>query len=328
MKTSYTLIVFLFLTLGAFTFSNENSEIASELVPLSGTYTIGGGSPDYLTIGDAIADLTAMGIDDPVIFNIRDGSYIEQLSIGIITGSSETNTITFQSESQDSSAVVISYDSPSNPNYVFQISNTDYLTFQHLTFESVDFSYGRVFTLVDTVENLTIQNCAFKAVDVNDYHIYGNNIETFNLTIRNCYFEENGYAIHLDGTSNGGSYIHGLLIEDNVCEGQDYRAIYTNLHLSPIIRNNVITAQVSNTTSKIYMANVYDSVVISNNTIDVQSGSPAIDVVSYRTPTGTGRIGRRRPRSARGCRRCRRCPGPGRIEDLPGPARCGHTHRE
>lgn len=73
---------------------------------MSGTYTIGGTSPDYLNITSAVSSLSSAGLSGPVIFNIRDGVYNEQIDIWFpIT---PTNTITFQSEAGDSSAVTIS----------------------------------------------------------------------------------------------------------------------------------------------------------------------------------------------------------------------------
>ncbi len=77
---------------------------------LNGNYTIdpnaSATSTNYKTISSAISDLSAgaradggpaqgLGVSGPVIFNIADGIYNEQLAITPITGSSPTNTITF-----------------------------------------------------------------------------------------------------------------------------------------------------------------------------------------------------------------------------------------
>ena len=48
---------------------------------LNGTKTIGGTSPDYITISDAVNDLHKNGVNGPLIFNIRDGVYNEQVFI-------------------------------------------------------------------------------------------------------------------------------------------------------------------------------------------------------------------------------------------------------
>ena len=99
----------------------------TEVVPISGTYTIGV-SGNYTTVSAAIAAITTNGIDGPVIFNILNGSYNEQVEIGEITGASATNTITIQSQSGNANDVIISFSSINyNPNYVFKLADTGHL---------------------------------------------------------------------------------------------------------------------------------------------------------------------------------------------------------
>ncbi len=100
---------------------------------LSGTYTIGGNSPDYLTISDATTALTNLGISGPVVFNLRNGIYSEQILLTQIAGNSSINTITFQSESADSSTVKIT----SSQNSTFEIDNgAFYIIFKDLSIEN------------------------------------------------------------------------------------------------------------------------------------------------------------------------------------------------
>ena len=75
----------------------------------TGTYTIGGASPSYATFTAAVADLNTNGLagDGPVVFDVRDGTYDEQLVINQITGASAINTITFQSESANNTLVTL-----------------------------------------------------------------------------------------------------------------------------------------------------------------------------------------------------------------------------
>ncbi|MFH2142271.1 MAG: hypothetical protein ABIJ97_07610, partial [Bacteroidota bacterium] len=83
---------------------------------LDGTYTIGGTTPDYTDISTAVASLTSVGISGPVIFNIRNGIYNQQVSIGAISGTSSTNTVTFRSESGDSTQVIWTFTPSSGAN--------------------------------------------------------------------------------------------------------------------------------------------------------------------------------------------------------------------
>ena len=68
---------------------------------LCGTFTIGGENPHFKTINEAVNVLTDAGI--AVVFKVRDGNYPEQVEINPIPGSSVINTVTFESESGDSS---------------------------------------------------------------------------------------------------------------------------------------------------------------------------------------------------------------------------------
>lgn len=74
---------------------------------LSGNYTIGGSNPSFPTISDAISSLSINGVSGPTIFNIRPGTYNENISVNNIEGNSSSNTITFQSENLDSTSVII-----------------------------------------------------------------------------------------------------------------------------------------------------------------------------------------------------------------------------
>lgn len=101
--------------------------------PLNGTYTIGGSNPDFITINSAIAALNNNGVNAPVVFNIRNGSYLELLLFSPITGASATNTVTFQGESGDSSLVVINGSTNSNQQNTVRLDTVAYLTMKHLS---------------------------------------------------------------------------------------------------------------------------------------------------------------------------------------------------
>ena len=53
----------------------------SNAVCLSGTYTIGGTSPDYSSFSSAISSLVTNGVCGPVVFNVRNGTYSEQIQV-------------------------------------------------------------------------------------------------------------------------------------------------------------------------------------------------------------------------------------------------------
>src|ERR1035437_2825162 len=76
---------------------------------LSGTYTIGGPSPNYTSFTTAVTALVSNGVCGPVTFNVRPGTYSEHFTIPQITGTSYSNTITFTAENGDSSSVLLTF---------------------------------------------------------------------------------------------------------------------------------------------------------------------------------------------------------------------------
>ena len=76
---------------------------------ISGTFDIGGSTPDFFNITSAVNSLDN-GICGPVIFNIEDSTFVGDISLSNVSNASETNTITFQSMSGDSSFIHIYFE--------------------------------------------------------------------------------------------------------------------------------------------------------------------------------------------------------------------------
>ncbi len=130
---------------------------------LSGTYTIGGTLPDYSTILSATTALTTQGVSGSVTFNIRNGTYYEYIAITSIPGSSASDTITFQSESGDSSLVKITYNTNS---FMFANNCTVYREYgyykfvlKNLTIENTN-QQGFAILIPSYSGDVTIKNCS------------------------------------------------------------------------------------------------------------------------------------------------------------------------
>ncbi len=105
---------------------------------LSGPYTIGLGG-NYPTINSAVNDLMTNGVSGPVTFNIKSGTYDEQVFIDSIPGASLTRNIVFQSEALSPDSVVWK-STILNRNYIIYIRNADFLTIRKLTIRDYDIS--------------------------------------------------------------------------------------------------------------------------------------------------------------------------------------------
>ena len=216
---------------------------------LSGTYTIGD-SQDYETIQDAVDALSNDGVNGAVIFNIIPGTYEVHVTIHQITGASQTNTITFQSSTQDTSDVILQYNAEGDAdNWMFLLDGADYITFNHLTFRALNETYyGNIFTFDGFCNYITYRNNAFYGIyDTNavarssiilvkmDYHL----TQQFrNLYFYNNYFNGCSTAIFLQGYND--NYIYDAVVDGNIIENAGYCGVSCNHGFAPIITNNTI----------------------------------------------------------------------------------------
>ena len=180
-------------------------------------------------------------ISGNVYFNIRTGTYNEQVSIKTIYGVSETSTVTFQPDT--GASVTMTYESTSSENYVVQFDGADYLTFKNMTFTSTSTSYGRVFDFLDGSNNISLKNDTINSMsDAVIYSASGtdnNNILIINNTISN-----GSYGLHFFGKSSSiletGNEISNNTIQDFLNIG-----LYIGKQDSVIINANIIYAKSS-----------------------------------------------------------------------------------
>lgn len=221
---------------------------------LSGSYSVGdSSSDDFATLKEAITELTNNGVNGPVIFGIRSGTYpVSELEIPTISGVSATNTIIFQP--LDSGGTVVLQSS----TYIIEVERSDYLTFNDLTFEIISDNGQNIGLHIKGSNHVNITNCLFNAMFEGSF--YPNNRESFinlenlivytptytnypvqHILIENNIFRDGNGAIFSIGGNNGkNEYID---ISNNVFEGKsgnDIRMYYTN-HV--VINNNIFTGE-------------------------------------------------------------------------------------
>jgi hypothetical protein len=147
------------LTKLRFLFLNVLLFLAGHLMaqPLSGTYTVGGGG-SYATLTTAVADLISKGVNSPVIFKLKTGTFNEQVIIGAIPGASTTNLITFEAESGNVQDVLLTFPSTSTNNYVIRFDNASFITFRNVRIEPTGPTYTRGIHAINTINNVTFEN--------------------------------------------------------------------------------------------------------------------------------------------------------------------------
>jgi|GEM_PF-6791732 len=207
---------------------------------LNGSYTIGGSSPNYSTISAAVSALTTNGVSGPVVFNIRNGTYVEQFSIGSISGASAINTIVFQSQNKDSSLVTIQYSPNSSSTYIVQLNGSKYITFSQLSFYADGNTYANVFKSVSNPSDISVKNCVLTgssaASGSNDLILFYAVSQVKNLNFMNNVFSKGSKAISL----NNGS--ENIVIRSNHFSNQYASAITCSEGKSILIERNTLSS--------------------------------------------------------------------------------------
>ncbi|PWH81856.1 T9SS type A sorting domain-containing protein [Brumimicrobium oceani] len=116
---------------------------------LDGIYTVGDTTADFVSINDALISLNR-GICGPVTFKLKDGTHTDWGNIGPVEGNSPTNSITFESESLNSSLVIANHTSSSN---LITFRNVESLSLRHISFNT------RI--NLDSVNLVSVDTCEF-----------------------------------------------------------------------------------------------------------------------------------------------------------------------
>lgn len=248
---------------------------------LNGAYTIGGTTPDYNTISDALTAAQA-GVSGPVIFNIRPGTYSGKIFLNEIQGASFTNTITFQSESGDSTSVIIT--DPSSPtsssDFTIFVNGADFIRFNQVTIErSGTDSYGTVIYMGSNSRAFTVTNCVVRS---NPYTFTSLNSSLVRqpvaqaqdslTTFRNNIFSGGSYGINMTGIS-ASVRVKNVVIENNEFIDQGGQSISLTNALNAVVRNNQIITTTTNTQYEGIHALTSVGTQISANKIVAETGA-------------------------------------------------------
>ena len=225
---------------------------------MHGTFTVGTDG-DYPTIQAAV-DAISAGVDGPVVINIKNGEYNEQVNIPHIPGTSSTNTITLQSESGDYLDVKIYHDNYTYPfgaehqvrqKGVITVAGCDWLTLKNLEVTTTDNTYPGVIQLKNESRHVTIEGCYLHSETSIDAQ---KSIGIINMTAIDEANRNNDYITIKDNLIEGG-YIGmriggtgfvrlpkevGAIIEGNTLRNNGTKSIYVMDELGAKIRNNTV----------------------------------------------------------------------------------------
>ncbi len=240
--------------------------------PLSGSYTIGGVSPNFTTITTALQQLDSFGVAGPVTFLIRNGTYNEPLFIDSVNGASEINTITFRSESGDSSAVVLSHTTTATyPNGIF-FNRVSFMRFHQLTVRQLPSVHNSAVVRLVRGRDMVFTNCVFwghaSSTSSGTDEVFAGVCDSL-LTIENCVLR--GARMGLSATNTALTH-QKLTVKNNHFLGIIEDCIYLSGGAFADIRNNRIDQGGGSTSAGIYVSG-HSRGTIWGNRISVLSGA-------------------------------------------------------
>ncbi len=234
-----------------------NDQITIDVcVGLSGTYTIGGatGPRNYAKFSDAVAAF-GCGVGGATVFNVRSGTYNENLVVPVIKGASAENTVTFQAESGNAADVIVSNAGANTRanHHVIRVSGGDWVIFKNLTINNTGVgNFNSGIHLTNLAENVTIENCIINMTDVTtvtpkrygilasaaeDIDVGGYNMS--NLTVKNTTIKGGTSSIYVMGNGPT-SRSAGLTVVNSHLDSAYLNGIYSrDVNIAMIAGNSV-----------------------------------------------------------------------------------------
>lgn len=129
----------------------------------AGNYTIGtnGDYPDFAT---AIDTLHNAGVAGPVVFQVLSGIYNEQIVLGAVEGTSTTNTVTFESATNNVEDVLVKFAPVAASNYVVHLDGAQHIIFRKMKFYAYNATNTSTYATVVRLDNS--RNIHFTANEV------------------------------------------------------------------------------------------------------------------------------------------------------------------
>ncbi|MBN1406468.1 MAG: VCBS repeat-containing protein [Calditrichaceae bacterium] len=248
---------------------------------LNGSYTIGS-TGDFADFTEAVDSLESQGVDGPVVFDVQDGIYEEQIDIDAISGSSEANQIVFQSLAEDSSQVILKYAAAgADDNYVIKLSGGSHIIFKQMTIRTGKGMYANGVVLEDNSSHIRFLNCLLKGNYHSDnsarYHLVSLTVPHVHyISFEYCRMDSAGAAISLS-SGDAANPIQGVYITNNQVTNVGYAAINLNQSYYPQIRSNQIQAN----SVGIKMSSGHGQSIIEKNRIYSNSSGMELNLNGY-----------------------------------------------
>ena len=302
-KTPYTIKVWT-TSPNSSTDQNHNNDTLTLIRQsgLSGTYYIGGTSPDYTSFNNALTALNTYGVCGPTTFRVRNGTYAEQLGLPNIAAMSSTNTVTFQSDAGDSSKVILTQATSNSTssgalanNSTVQFNAAKWFIFKQITIQKTGALITQnVVQFANGANNNTITNC--RLIGVVGSTTTGSNTggdviwsdSTTSTTETNNTFTNNAFKYGYSAINFTGQTVSrgtGLVISGNTIDSTYGPGIIAANEDAVTITSNAITNIMGTSYSGIQLTRSNGAISIRKNQIKMPNGAFAGIYLLYSNAT-------------------------------------------
>lgn len=191
------------------------STFVSLKAQLSGNYTIGGASPDFATIVQAVDSLNRAGVSSAVTFSIRPGTYTGQVKINNPSGVSATNYVRFRPDSFSVAPVLVRFSATSSASGfrgTWVLNASRHIKVDSIRIEALGTSRGHAVEFVGSGSNVAFKGCVLKGSNTSTSSSYymstvfddRNSANNFaNVTFKQCDILGGSYGIYTYGMGRG-----------------------------------------------------------------------------------------------------------------------------
>ncbi|KXB97540.1 MAG: hypothetical protein AA908_06695 [Chlorobi bacterium NICIL-2] len=273
-----------------------NNTITAQLAPgLSGTYTIGGTSPDFTDVVSAANALRLGGTVGAVTFNIRPGTYSGHVFIANPPGNQQSRPIVFQSENGNAASVIIVHNggttqtAPLNETGVtggeptVRLLNADYVTFKNVTVQATGTGGSNWAVCAELMGNSNSDGCDGVTFDgvvfsgrtssgfyYNDVLLLSNSAYHTGLVVKSCTFQNGSASLYVWRTTT--PFMGGHQYVDNTFTGFYAGAIFSNVTDGLVIRRNVMTSSSTGISAGVNIANNIGDFRFEKNRLNLTGG--------------------------------------------------------
>jgi len=244
---------------------------------LNGTYIIQSGTPfpDFTT---AVNALEEYGVSGPVIFQVADEVFNEQIEIHDICGVDATNNVTFETWCDDCGNAIVEFNPDATENFIVKFNHTDYFNFNNIEFRNTGSNLGHVLDFSHFSSNLSFTNCIFNGIStaLNNNElavIFTDDYYISNLTFSKNEINNGSYGLFFTGYSSSVLNAEISLLNNNFTN-QAYSGLFlVNANKLNFYQNSIITNSSRTDFRGISLITCENDINISSNIVNAISAN-------------------------------------------------------